>query len=210
MSTATTQPVGSLEENAQALVDARLDTIERMLLGQVSRGDRLAIVREVEAQIHDLLAERNPNDTDRDAVIATLARLDPPEAYLPDGAGFIPRTNPVPRAYPTSPAPRLDLGRTTMPSGTMTGKISGVLGIISLFLLLVTGYVLSVAMSSNHPGNAAAYTFFASAFITLVTSVLTVTLAAYSRFQGTWAVVGLTNGIISFLLSLGAGLFALM
>ena len=68
----------------QALVDARLDTIDRMLLGRVARQDRLAIVREVESQIHDLLGEPRPRPLDRDDVLAVLARLDPPEAYLPE------------------------------------------------------------------------------------------------------------------------------
>ncbi len=81
MTTIATSP---LSETLQSLVDARLDTIDRMLLGRVNRHDRLAIVREVESQIFDLLQGRDPGPLDRDDVLAVLARLDPPEAYLPE------------------------------------------------------------------------------------------------------------------------------
>ena len=43
-----------LSDSLQALIDSRLDTVDRMLLGRLSRQDRLAIVREVESQIHEL------------------------------------------------------------------------------------------------------------------------------------------------------------
>ena len=100
-------PTTLLDDGAQILIDSRLDTIERMLLGQVPRADRLAIVREVEAQIHDLLADRTPDDTDRDAVLAALGRLDPPEAYLPDEAGS--------RMMPTSTTPPAQHSRSGCP-----------------------------------------------------------------------------------------------
>src|ERR1700733_7056428 len=80
MTITTTQ----LSESLQNLIDARLDTIDRMLLGRVPRADRTAIVREVEGQIYDLLQERDLESLDRDDVLAVLARLDPPEAYLPE------------------------------------------------------------------------------------------------------------------------------
>ncbi len=68
----------------QSLIDSRLDTIDRMLLGRVDRGERLAIVREVESQIDELLGERDADDLSREDVLAVLGRLDPPEAYLAD------------------------------------------------------------------------------------------------------------------------------
>ncbi len=96
----TTMTAVRLSDAVQALVDARLDTIDRMLLGRVSRADRLAIVREVEGQVHDLLAERGSDEPGRDDVLAVLARLDPPEAYLPeesDGAAPAVRIPSAPR-----------------------------------------------------------------------------------------------------------------
>ena len=44
--------------NLRGLIDSRLDTIDRMLLGRFPRSERLEVVREVESQIYDLLGER--------------------------------------------------------------------------------------------------------------------------------------------------------
>ena len=60
--TMTTSVAVPLSESLQALVDSRLDTIDRMLMGRVPRQDRLSIVREVEAQVFDLLQERDGED----------------------------------------------------------------------------------------------------------------------------------------------------
>ncbi len=73
-----------LPRELETLVNSRLDTIDRMLVGRVPRQDRLGIVREVESQIYDLLGEGGHEEHSRDSVLAVLARLDPPEAYLPD------------------------------------------------------------------------------------------------------------------------------
>ena len=71
---------------AKMLIDARLDAIDRALLGRVSRAERLDVVGEVESRIDDLLRERcGPgSEPSREDVLAVLARLDPPEAYLGD------------------------------------------------------------------------------------------------------------------------------
>ena len=71
-------------ELLQTLIDSRLDTIDRMLLGRLPRAERLEIVREVESQIFELLQERISDEPTREDVLAVLARLDPPEAYLPE------------------------------------------------------------------------------------------------------------------------------
>ena len=83
MSVATTE----LSRSTQHLIDSRLDTIDRMLLGRVSRQERLEIVREVEAQIFEQLHERGADEFSREDVLAVLGRLDPPEAYLPEEEG---------------------------------------------------------------------------------------------------------------------------
>ena len=88
MTVATAQ----ISECLQVLIDSRLDTIDRMLLGRMSRQDRLAIVREVESQIHELLEECNSEELTREDVLAVLARLDPPEAYLPEETAGRPRS----------------------------------------------------------------------------------------------------------------------
>src|SRR5262245_2628824 len=79
---------GRLPRHLQRLIDARLDTIDRMLLGRLPRADRLAVAREVEAQVHELLGERHGHELDREDVLAVLAQLDPPEAYLPEEGGY--------------------------------------------------------------------------------------------------------------------------
>jgi hypothetical protein len=115
-----------LEATAQALIDARLDTIDRMLVGRVPRADRLAIVREVEAQIFELLPTDETVAIDRSAVLAMLRRLDPPEAYLP---GSLEGTDPTP-ARPLRPALSDVPGERTEPPRTAIW--SGVLGISAL------------------------------------------------------------------------------
>ena len=71
---------------ARMLIDARLDAIDRALLGRVSRAERLDVVGEVESRIDELLRERRGPGAEpsREDVLAVLARLDPPEAYLGD------------------------------------------------------------------------------------------------------------------------------
>ena len=72
-----------ISESLQTLIDSRLDTIDRMLLGRLSRQDRLAIVREVESQIHELLQERDADELTREDVLAVLARLTRPRPIFP-------------------------------------------------------------------------------------------------------------------------------
>ena len=106
MTTAAIELSGSL----QALVDSRLDTIDRMLMGRVPRQDRLAIVREVEAQVFELLQERGAEELTREDVLAVLARLDPPEAYLPEEKGIEPMSaaNGRPGSYAVQPVRRAE------------------------------------------------------------------------------------------------------
>ena len=90
--------------------------------GRVPRQDRLAIVREVEAQVFELLQERDGEDLSREDVLAVLARLDPPEAYLPEEAGV----EPCPDATTSRP-------RAVQPvrkGDPRVAKISGILGLV--------------------------------------------------------------------------------
>ena len=135
-----------LTDSLQGLVDARLDTIDRMLLGRVSRADRMAIVREVEAQIFDQLQERDADRLDRDDVLAVLGRLDPPEAYLSGDYEDVS----IPPAF--SGGPRL--GRLSGP-GTpkRVGNAGGILGLCTLVFLLVElplSYAIAVTSDSEH------------------------------------------------------------
>ena len=184
---------GPLDDPAQALIDSRLDTIDRLLLGQVSRADRQAIVREVEAQIYDHLAGRDPGHSDRDAAIAALAQLDPPEAFLPDE----PRATPRP---PVPPAPRrpVDSGRhAARPAGAIAGRVGGVLGVVSVVLLGLAIAAILVGISSNIP--ALEFVFLGLLLVDVPISLLAINFAAYARFVGASAVVGFVAGTISLL-----------
>jgi hypothetical protein len=75
-----------LTGSARALVEERLDAIDRVLLEVgMSRGERCGIVQEVEAQVYELLTRRTTGEPNRQDVRDVLASLDPPEAYAPEG-----------------------------------------------------------------------------------------------------------------------------
>ena len=187
-----------LAESSQALVDARLDTIDRMLLGRVPRQDRLAIVREVESQIHDLLGERDAGSIDRDDVLAVLARLDPPEAYLPDEAvdgPTVPRRMITPASGVSGRTPR-----SAVPTEARVAKAGGILGLISTGMVMVTMILTLLAEMSDSDG--LFYVLSCGALgITLPTALLTIVLSAYARLHNAWAVVGLVTGIMSGLMA---------
>lgn len=73
--TVATHRTIQLSTALQSLIDSRLDTVDRMLLSRVPRGERLAIVREVESQIDELLSERETDEVSREDVLAVLGRL---------------------------------------------------------------------------------------------------------------------------------------
>ena len=176
----------------QSLIDSRLDTIDRMLLGRVGRGERLAIVREVESQIDELLGEREEDELSREDVLAVLGRLDPPEAYLPDeleseGHGEV-RTMVRP---PVRVARHGDQG---------VARASGLLGLGSLFalMLLILSYCVGMHLQSE-------LVLFVGGGLsipcTFVCCVLSITLGIYARKSGVWALVGMVTGSVTLLFS---------
>lgn len=65
------------------LIDARLDSIERALMMQsMSRVDRHQVLAAIEEQIFEMLGSNSEEEPTRDEVLAVLAKLDPPEAYM--------------------------------------------------------------------------------------------------------------------------------
>jgi hypothetical protein len=191
-----------LPEALQSLVDARLDTIDRMLLGRVSRGDRLAIVREVEAQVFELLAERE--ELDRDTVLAVLARLDPPEAYLPDPDDA---DGPLPMASMMARRPGPVWRGSEPPRGWSEDRFaraSGVIGILAFFALMATPlvYLMALALQSEFilfvGGIGAALLAIAGGFVA-------VTLAVFVRFRSGWAVAGAVAGAMTLLMTVTFG-----
>ena len=186
MTVATAQ----ISESLQTLIDSRLDTIDRMLLGRLSRQDRLAIVREVESQIHELIQERNSDELTREDVLAVLARLDPPEAYLPeDSESTIGLTR---RATPSRPTP-------TIPQRSRkTGRVSGILGMVALALVLMSPLALLTAEFIGSV-SLALLLLAGTTAITFMVSILGLVLGIYGHKGGAWAVVGIVLAALSLL-----------
>jgi hypothetical protein len=68
----------------QTLIETRLDLVDRVLLdARVPRSERTGILQELEAQILEQLERRTSQPT-REDLLAVLAALDPPEAFLAD------------------------------------------------------------------------------------------------------------------------------
>ncbi|WP_165221835.1 HAAS signaling domain-containing protein [Aquisphaera insulae] len=197
----------------RGLIDSRLDTVDRMLLGRLPRSERLDVVRDVESQIYELLEERagrEGEEVSREDVLAVLARLDPPEAYLSEEAeGEVsPRrtgeTNRRERSQTAS-------GIKADAAGRRLALISGLLGIVSFvtsLLLLPLVYVfVSVAPSAS---NVLVLGFWFSSTTTIfVLETLGIVLAVRAGLHRPWSVVGLVLGILGVLAALGLSAFGL-
>ena len=185
-----------LADAAQALIDSRLDTIERMLLDQIPRADRLAIVREVEAQLYDHLAERNPDDTDRDAVIAALARLDPPEAFLPDESGAVTRPTVSPSLLIPKPSVRSGVASSSArPQGMIAAKVAGILGIVSTALLVLA--LITILLGIETGAGALEVVFFGLLLLDIPISLLAITFRSLRSIHRGLVDRGTCHGIIA-------------
>lgn len=184
-----------ISESLQILIDSRLDTIDRMLLGRLSRQDRLAIVREVESQIHELIQASDTDQLTREDVLAVLARLDPPEAYLPDATEGEPVS--VHRTIPDSAQ------RPVVTGDLRFGRASGILGVvaIALLLLLPVSYLIAIAFGSE-------LVLFVlgggTLVLVLVAAAVGLVLGILARKSGAWAVVGIVTSVLAPLLSLAS------
>ncbi len=198
--------MAELEATAQALVDARLDTIDRMLVGRVPRADRLAIVREVEAQIFELLPADEPGPIDRAAILAVLRRLDPPEAYLPDASEAIAtpglRTS---RPVLTTAASRSGQHQTALWSG-----ILGIGSIVGSIFLPILSWGMAMLFNSVPVLMAAS---ILSAVMIFAMAIVAIVLGVRSRRTNGWGMAGLVTGIVGCVLGLlfcGGMLFVVM
>jgi hypothetical protein len=190
MTVATAQ----LSESLQILIDSRLDTIERMLLGRLSRQERLGIVREVESQIHELLQECDTEELTREDVLGVLARLDPPEAYLPEETTGRPRSD-------AAPVPARVTQRAPNPNAK-AGRASGLLGLgsIGLLLLLPVFWFIGFTLQSE-----ALVLVLGGGTITLmlIAAIVGLVLGIVARKSGTWAIVGIVTSALAPLFALG-------
>jgi len=187
--TVATAPIS---DSLQMLVDSRLDTIDRMLLGRVSRQDRLAIVREVESQIHELLYDRGSDELTREDVLAVLARLDPPEAYIPDTLeGDLVG---VRKSVPTH------VQQARVIDNAKMGRTSGILGLsaLALILFLPIIYMLGWALKSE---SVLIFLGVLNLLLMFIVSVVALTLGLVARRSGPWALVGIVTSVLAFFLS---------
>jgi hypothetical protein len=187
---------GRLSDALQTLVDSRLDTIDRMLLGRVPRQDRLAIVREVESQIFDLLPERDAGELSREDVLAVLARLDPPEAYLPEDDEEGPALSSI-----HLPAPADVSARPWRRGDPRAARASGILGLVALVLVILSPLVYMLAMLFQSE----ILLFGLGGMVLLmvvVTGLLGLVLGVYSRVRGAWAVTGVVTSALALFSSL--------
>jgi hypothetical protein len=201
MSVATTE----LSRSTQHLIDSRLDTIDRMLLGRVSRQERLEIVREVEAQIFEQLRERGADEFSREDVLAVLGRLDPPEAYLPEEEG---ERGPIPARI--SARPRASQDQPVRRGDPRIAKASGILGLVALAMILLGTpivYGLAIATQSEFVLLGLGGANLALCF---VGAILAIALTIHSRLSSPWAIVGLVNGVLSILACVGAPFLILL
>src|SRR5260221_8529977 len=87
METRTMSAAKNLSNDLQAIVDNRLDAIDQNLLrAGLPRHQRRSVVEEVENQILEMLSRLEVEELTRADVLAVLAKLDPPEAYVPEDA----------------------------------------------------------------------------------------------------------------------------
>jgi hypothetical protein len=186
-------------ESLQTLIDSRLDTIDRMLLGRLARSERLEIVREVESQIFELLQERGAHEPAREDVLAVLARLDPPEAYLPEEFRDEQANRPRPVVGRLGqPGFRT---RSDGPLKNRTALASGILGIAST-VLLILNFPLMIGLANINAGELALIVWYFLSGFAFIGSVTGISLAAHCRLRGAWAVTGLVTGVMAALGSL--------
>lgn len=181
----------------QSLIDARLDTIDRMLLGRLPRADRLAIVEEVETQIGELIAKQAGEPQTREEILEILEQLDPPEAYLPEEGTLFSS----PQAS-VSASPLKTNGPTK--SQTKLGLIGGWIGIGSLCLFpAVASFPLIVAVLTNSE----ILTYFAISLLVLfgfVGFASGLTLSLLGRKDGLFPILGMVFSPLTLLFSIFA------
>jgi hypothetical protein len=188
-----TVTTAQISDSLQTLIDSRLDTIERMLLGRIPRQDRLAIVREVESQIHELLQANDSEELTREDVLAVLARLDPPEAYIPEESES--------ERVPVNRTIRTRERSSVVKDDSKVGRASGLLGLTALAVMLLfpVDYFIGVALQLNE---AVIFLFGGNLLLMFTAGVLGLAIGIIARKSGLWAFVGIVTSSLALLLSL--------
>ncbi len=177
----------------QKLIDARLDTIDRMLLGRLPRADRLAVTRDVEGQIFDLLGERPGHELDRDDVLIVLSRLDPPEAYIPEEGGYEATAVLLPSSSVATTRRSINTEATLDERRRAT--VIGIIGLVLLGLVLVWPLAYMFALFAGL-GEVALIGLLGLSALLLLAAVPTLVLSILWRRGGSWATLGIVAGAI--------------
>ncbi len=195
----STAEMSMTTNTARALIDARLETVERALFGRISRAERLDIVGEIESRIDELLHERcgHGAEPSREDVLAVLSKLDPPEAYLDFEADEVIRPSGFERKGQPVRSDRISAeGRLARLS-----LISGICGIVALMAALMTPVLFFVGFQMD-----SALLLFGGCGFCALTSLMAGTaaliFAGLSRFESPWSIAGLVLGVISVMLAL--------
>ncbi len=198
----------TLSEVCQSLIDARLDTIDRMLMGRAPRSDRTAIVGEIESQIHELLSGYDPETISREDVLDVLRRLDPPEAYLTNEEDH---ENVIrPRQSLAGATGRPNQREITRVQGDTAGRIGGIVGIGSLVAVLFglpMGWVAAASLDSILMLYS---TIFLTGFLGFAGSIAGLILSIRGRKQGVLPIIGIVTSVIALLICLTLGGFILL
>ncbi len=185
-----TVATASFPVSLQVLIDARLDSIERMLIGRVPRADRIAIVEEVESQIHELLGDRDPESLTPDDLLDVLRRLDPPEAYLAHQNET--KTEPT-EFYSVPSVPK---SAKSLQGPKLKARIGGIFGICSLGLMLLAplAYFFALMLDSEV---VLLLGLGATWVMGIVCGLVGVILCIQTRRQGAFAIMGLVMAALS-------------
>jgi hypothetical protein len=187
----------------QDLVNLRLDTLDRVLLDNVPRLDRVSIVAEVESQIFELLHERGTDELTRDDVLAVLTRLDPPEAYVPVQAA---------QTRASAGGERFTTLHSTRPrplNEQRIGTVGGVTGISALGMVVLIPLIYLLAALFNSEG-VLMLGLLLTVGLMSVGGFVAMVLSLCARLRGGLCVAGAVTGALALLLSFSVGTFLWM
>lgn len=175
----------SLNNDLQAIVDNRLDAIDQNLLrAGLPRHQRRSVVEEVENQILEMLSRLEVAEYTRADVLAVLAKLDPPEAYVPEDAPRRPGAEAMAAAEKVTAAAKAGVQASVTAAGQMvesvrtqwnhtwTACFAAGLGLFTLLLAVVFLAIIG-------PGEGAVIGVL---FLMLIAGVATL-LGAYSLYH---------------------------
>jgi hypothetical protein len=140
-----------------------------------------------------------PTSSPREDVLAVLGRLDPPEAYVPEGAETELKPRPMDSLRPAGPR-----YSTSSHPGLKAAEASGILGIVMFVLALLLVPMLFVYASwIGGPSRVAILLFWVpSAGLGVAGSNTGIVLAIHARLRNAWAITGLCTGILALLVCL--------